>query len=105
VRNLGSWFDRNLDLSFHTSKQCASAFYQLHNISRMRRFLTADTTKALVHEFVTSRVDFCNRLLNSVPASHLNKVQRVCRSKTSSLSHATLLSHNAVTVPAALATG
>ena len=33
VRNLGSWFDRNLDMSSHISKQCASAFYHLHNIS------------------------------------------------------------------------
>ena len=61
VRNLGSWFDRNLDMSSHISKQCASAFYHLHNISRIRRFLSIDTTKALVHAFVTSRVDYCKR--------------------------------------------
>ena len=24
-RNLGSWFDRTLDMSFHITKQCASA--------------------------------------------------------------------------------
>ena len=77
VRNLGSWFDRNLDMSSHISKQCASAFYHLHNISRIRRFLSTDTTKALVHAFVTSRVDYCNSLLYGLPASHLNKVQRV----------------------------
>ena len=51
----------------------------LHNISRIRRFLSTDTTKALVHAFVTSRVDYCNSLLYGLPASHLNKVQRVCR--------------------------
>ena len=74
VRNLGSWFDCNLDMSSHISKQCASAFYHLHNI---RRFLSTDTTKALVHAFVTSRVDYCNSLLYGLPACHLNKVQRV----------------------------
>ena len=77
VRNLGSWFDRNLDMSSHISKQCASAFYHLHNISRIRRFLSTDTTKALVHAFVTSCVDYFNSLLYGLPASHLNKVQRV----------------------------
>ena len=77
VRNLGSWFERNLDMSSLISKQCASAFYHLHNISRIRRFLSTDTTKALVHAFVTSRVDYCNSLLYGFPASHLNKVQSV----------------------------
>ena len=72
VRNLGSWFDCNLDMSSHISKQCASAFYHLHS-----RFLSTDTTKVLVHAFVTSRVDYYNSLLYGLPASHLNKVQRV----------------------------
>ena len=64
-------------MSSHISKQCASAFHHLHNISQIRRFLSTDTTKALVHAFVTSRVDYCNSLLYGLPASHLNKVQRV----------------------------
>ena len=33
--------------------------------------------KILVHAFVTSRVDYCNILLYSLLASHLNKIQRV----------------------------
>ena len=73
VRNL----DQNLEMSSHISKQCASVFYHLHNISRIRKFLSTDTTKALVHTFVTSRVDYCSSLLCGLPASHLNKVQRV----------------------------
>ena len=64
-------------MSSHISKPCASAFYHLHNISWIRRFLSTDTTKALVHAFVTTRVDYCNSLLYGLPASHLNKVQRV----------------------------
>ena len=64
-------------MSSHISKQCASAFYHLHNISRIRKFLRTDTTKTLVHAFVISRVDYCNSLLYGLPASHLNKVQRV----------------------------
>ena len=46
-------------------------------IHESQRFLSTDTTKALVHAFVTSRVDYCNSLLYGLPASHLNKVQRV----------------------------
>ena len=46
-------------------------------IHESQRFLSTDTTKALVHAFVTSRVDYCNSLLYGLPSSHLNKVQRV----------------------------
>ncbi|CAH3132658.1 unnamed protein product [Porites lobata] len=43
-------------------------------IHESQRFLSTDTTKALVHAFVTSRVDYCNSLLYGLPSSHLNKV-------------------------------
>ena len=71
VRNLGSWFDSQLSMSTHISKLCSSAFFDLHNISRIRKFLSPGETKSLVHAFVTSRVDYCNRLLYGLPASQL----------------------------------
>ena len=77
VRNLGSWFDSQLSMSTHISKLCSSAFFHLHNISRIRKFLSPVETKSLVHAFVTSRVDYCSSLLYGLPASQLNKVQRV----------------------------
>ena len=67
MRNLGSWFDRHLDMSAHISKLSSSAFYYLHNISRIRKFLSLDTTEALVHAFVTSCVDYCNKLMCRAP--------------------------------------
>ena len=63
VRNLGSWFDFQLSMSTHISKLCSSAFFHLHNISRICKFLRPVETKSLVHRFVTSRVDYCNSLL------------------------------------------
>ena len=78
VRNLGSWFDSQLSMSTHISKLCSSAFFHLRNISRIRKFLSrVELIKSLVHAFVTSRVDYCNSLLYGLPASQLNKVQRV----------------------------
>ena len=64
-------------MSIHISKLCASAFYHLYNIGRIRKFLSSDATKALVHTFVTSRVDYCNSLLYGLSAIQINKVQRV----------------------------
>ena len=54
VGNLGSWFDSQLNMSVHISKLCAAAFYRLHNISRIRRLLSFDSTKALAHALITS---------------------------------------------------
>ena len=71
VRNLGSWFDSQLSMSTHISKLCSSAFFHLHNISRIRKFLSPVETKSLVHAFVTSRVDYCNSLLYGLPALQL----------------------------------
>ena len=64
-------------MSVHISKFCAAAFYHLHNISRIRRFLSFDPTKALVHALIASRVDYCDSLLYGLPATQLNKIQRV----------------------------
>ena len=63
VRNLGSWFDSQLSMFTHISKLCSSAFFHLHNISRIRKFLSPVETKSLVLAFVTSRVDYCSSLL------------------------------------------
>ena len=77
VTNLGSWFDSQLSISTHISKLCSSAFFHLHNIRRIRKFLSPVETNSLEHAFVTSRVEYCNSLLYGLPASQLNKVQLV----------------------------
>ena len=78
VRNLGSWFDSKLSMSTHISKLCSSAFFYQHNISRIYKFLSpVETKSAVVHAFVTCRVDYCYSLLYGLLAPQLNKVQRV----------------------------
>ena len=67
ARNLGSWFDEQLTMSTHISKLCGVAFYHLHNIKRIRKYLSRESTEMLVHAFITSRVDYCNSLLYGLP--------------------------------------
>ena len=76
ARNLGTWFDINLSLVTHITKTCKAAFYQLHNIGRIRKFLTIESTKMLVHAFI-GRIDYFNSLLYGLPTTHINKLQRV----------------------------
>ena len=62
ARNLGSWFDSKLTMAIHVSKTCNSAFYYLYNLRRIRKYLSKDNTKTLIHAFISSRVDYCNSL-------------------------------------------
>ena len=77
VRNLGVVFDSSLSMTSHISTICRTAYMHLHNISHIRRYLTTDTTKALVRAFVTSRLDYGNALLIGLPRDQVNKLQRI----------------------------
>ena len=64
-------------MSQHVLSVCRTGYYHLRNIGRIRRYLTLDATKTLVHALVTSRFDCCNSLLYGLPANHLAKMQRL----------------------------
>ena len=44
---------------------CKTAFYNVRNAAKIRNCLTKDGAEILVHLFISSKLDFCNRL--SVP--------------------------------------
>ena len=66
-RNLRAWFDSYFNLNFNVTKTCRSAFFHLHNIRRVRKFLSIDSAEKLIHAFITSRLDYCNSLLYGLP--------------------------------------
>ena len=41
------------------------------------KYLTSECTEKLIHEFITSRLDYCNSLLYGVPDHHVQNLQRV----------------------------
>ena len=59
------------------NRTCSSAFYQLYDIRRIRKYLSLPVTKSLVHAFITSRGDYCNSLLYGLPNSRIRKLQRI----------------------------
>ena len=63
VRDLGVIYDQHLNMSQHVHSVCRTGYYHLKNIGRIRRYLTLDATKTLVHALVTSILDYCNSLL------------------------------------------
>ena len=77
VGNLGVWFSSSLNMSEHITKLCASAFFYIYNIRRIRKYLSKDSAKTLVHAFISSRLDYGNSLLFGLPQDQIQKLQRV----------------------------
>ncbi|KAJ8393536.1 hypothetical protein AAFF_G00060090 [Aldrovandia affinis] len=49
--------------------------FSLHNIRRIRPFLTQEATQLLVQALVISRLDYCNSLLAGLPACAIKPLQ------------------------------
>lgn len=58
ARNIGAIFDQHLSMVRHVNSICKNAFFHLHRIGLIRKCLTTEATKTLVHAFVTSRLDY-----------------------------------------------
>ncbi len=64
VRNLGVIFDDQLTFKEHIAKTARSCRFALHNIRKIRPFLTEHAAQLLVQALVVSRLDYCNALLS-----------------------------------------
>ena len=64
-------------MSSHVGKVCSKPFRGLYNIRQIRKFLSEDSTKTLIHAFVTSHLNYCNSLLYGTPKYQLDRLQRV----------------------------
>ena len=49
--------------------------FHLRNISKIRKFLSKESTEILIYAFVSSKLDHCNSLLYGLPAYQLAKLQ------------------------------
>ena len=67
VRNLGTWFDNHVSMNTHIGKVCSKACRGLYNIRQIRKYLSPESTKCLIHAIVTSHFDCCNALLYKRP--------------------------------------
>lgn len=76
VKNLGSWFDPNLDMISHINNICSS-FQYLYNIRMIRKYWSRQSATSLIHAFITSKLYYRNSLLYGLSTIHINKLQRV----------------------------
>ena len=77
ARNLGVVMDNVMSMDKQVNAICKSAHHQLRSIGAMRKYLTVDVTRQLIHAFVTSRLDYCNSLLYGISDKSMKKLRRV----------------------------
>ena len=62
-------------LDGHVNKVFKVCMFHLRTISKIRRFLTIEACKLLIHALVTSRLDYCNSILYGCNQSVLQRLQ------------------------------
>ena len=77
VRDIGAMLDSALTMETQINNILKSCYFHLRSISKIRKYLTVESTKALIHAFVTSRLDGMNSLLYGIPDYLTNKLQRI----------------------------
>ena len=77
THNIGVIIHDKLNLDKHIASICKSSFFHIRNIAHIRRFLSAESTIALVHAFITCRLVNCNSLLYGLPKHLIKRLQRV----------------------------
>ena len=77
ARNIGVIFYDEAMLKEHVKNITRKAFYDIRNITKIRKYLTVESTKSVVHSLVISKLDFCNSLLYGLPKYLIKKVQMI----------------------------
>jgi len=77
ARVLGVVISADLSLVKHVTNVSVTCFHHLCQLLHIRRMLTVESAATLVHASVTSRVDYCNVVLDGSLKVITNKLSRV----------------------------
>ena len=58
VRNLGAWFNANMNMSTHINSVCQAIYYHIRCI---RNYLSYDNRKSIVQAIIMPRLDYYER--------------------------------------------
>ena len=95
IRNLGVIFDPTLTFQTHIKEITKMAFFHLPNIAKIRPALSQCSAEVVLHELVSSLLDYFNVLFSGLPISTTRSLQLVQNSaarlltKTSRFCHIT----------------
>ena len=77
LRNLGATFNDTATMETQITKTSQIAGHNLFSISKIRKYLSIDQSKTIIHSYVTSRLDQNNSLLIGVPSLLINRLQSI----------------------------
>ncbi len=77
ARNLGVLFDRNLKFDKQIRAVVKSCFFHLHQLSKVKPFLSQSNLQTVIRAFVITGLDDCNSLYYGVSQYSLSRLQLV----------------------------
>ena len=77
VTLLGVVIDEKLKFTNHIKRLSGRCYYHLRQLWTVRRAISKETSKLLVHALIISRLDYCNSVFNNVATVHLHPLQSV----------------------------
>ena len=75
VRDMGIFLGSGMDMTMQVTCTCQAAYFQLHNIAKIRHCLTIAACKTIVHSLVTSKLDYGNAVLFGINGRLLQKLR------------------------------
>ena len=77
VRNLGVIFDSEFSLSKQISNITRSCYYNIRDLSRIRKFVSRSVATTLANALVSSRLDYCNSLFSGLNGKQCRRLQSI----------------------------
>ena len=74
MRNLGVYVDGELSMTDYIKKLSRSCFFQLRQLPTIRRSLSKEAIRLILHAFVVSRLDYCNALFTGLPSKSIGNL-------------------------------
>src|SRR6218665_944872 len=78
-RNLGVVLDSTITFSEHVANLTRSSYFHLRRLRTIRRSVSSHVFTSIVHDFVCSRIYYCNSLLVGLPKVRLSPTQSVLK--------------------------
>ena len=80
AKNLGVYFDNNLDMNRQIKHLCSTGYSALRNLWSITGSLTKELKIQLVHCFILSRIDYCNICLYGINKGQIYQLQKLMNS-------------------------